>query len=625
MAASVALAGLTALAFALRVPGLDQTLYGDEYFTYGIVTANDLGGVWHAVYHTSITPPLHYFLAWLALKLGGDDTVLVRVPSLILGTAIVPLVFVLARRIGGVRAGLLAALVMAFGPFAIWYSDEARAYATMMFLVALSALALLRALDGAGRRWWVIYVLAACAALWSHYTAVFVVVAQAAWALWTHRELRRQLLIAQGATAVGYLPWLPGFLEQRRNDVGIEVIGAFAQLSVQRVFEVPLQTLAGHPFVPLRDSPGPKGVILVLLLVALVLAVGVRRPAALRALLPKLRSEPGLVLLLVLATPLGLILYDAIASSLYIPRNLSASLPAFAVLVGVLLDRLAAALPARLAAPALAALFAVLAVSAVESVVDDDLRRPPYREAAQYLDEVAGSADPVIDAPLTPATSARTRRTTLDLYFARKHPLYPSGAGSSTAWRALSAGRNVYLVAPKALVDRPYGGAPPPHQVERLKRLGGPDGRAVLRDESVLPGIFPVSILRYSGLVDGRLERTGTGEAIEWSLGSRVRVAPGVARGQVEELTPPPRPFSVSGWAIDAARESPADWVLLFSRGRLLGASAAGIPRPDIAGRHGESARLSGFRLVPAEAPRDRSAVRVFAVVGDRASELPQR
>ena len=88
-----------------RLSGIDQTLYADEDFTYYIVARNGLRGVWDAVYNTSITPPLHYGLAWLSLKLGGDGTVLVRLPSLLLGTALVPLVYAWARRLGDAPAG----------------------------------------------------------------------------------------------------------------------------------------------------------------------------------------------------------------------------------------------------------------------------------------------------------------------------------------------------------------------------------------------------------------------------------------------------------------------------------------------------------------------------------------
>jgi 4-amino-4-deoxy-L-arabinose transferase-like glycosyltransferase len=623
----VAVAGLTALAFVLRIVGIDQTLYGDEYFTHAIVTGNGLGGVWDEVFHTSITPPLHYVLAWLSVQLGGDDTILVRLPSLILGTAIVPLVFLLGRRVGDVRAGLLAALLMALSPFAIWYSDEARAYAPMMFLVALSTLALLRALDGGGRRWWVVYALSACAALWTHYTAVFVIVAQAGWALWAHRERARELLLANAAVVVGFLPWLPGFLEQRRNDVGIEIIGTFARLSFGRVFELPLVTLVGHPFLPLRDAPAERGAILGLVLVALAIAAALSARGALGRHLPSPRSERGLVAILALATPVGLLLYDAVGSSLYLPRNLGASLPALVVLVALLVAGLAAAVPARVAALATAAFVSVLAAGAVASVVDDDQRRPAYREVAHYLDDVVAPSDPVLDTPLTAATEARFRTTTLDLYLERPHRLYAAGPGAAAAWRQLRAGRTLYLVAPRDLaaretVDRLLGGAgrPPAGLVRRLERLGGPDGRAILRGQRTFEGIFPIAVFRYAGVVDGRLERRDGRETISWSLGGRVPVTPGVARGAARIVAPGSREAAVAGWAVDARGPRPADWVLLFAGDRLIAVSAGGVPRSDVARVYGPSTLLAGFARPLGDR---RSAIRAFALVGDRASELP--
>jgi 4-amino-4-deoxy-L-arabinose transferase-like glycosyltransferase len=624
-----ALGVLTAAAFVLRLVGVDQSLAGDEYFTYDVVAGHGLRGVWHAVYTTSITPPLHYVLAWMALKLGGDSTVLIRLPSLVFGTAIVPLIFVLGRRLGGFRTGLLAAMLLALGPFAIWYSDEARTYATMMFLVAFSTLALLRALDADARRlWWVLYAVSACAALWSHYTAAFVVAAEGLWALWARRDHTRALLLAQAAIVVGWLPWLPGFLEQRQNHLGVEIIDAYAPLGLRNVLEVPAQTLVGHPYLPLAEVPGATGMALAGVLLALVVAWAwtARRPA--RRGVPSLRSERGLMVVLALATPTGLLLYAVSGTSLYLPRNLSASLPALAIVVSLVAAAGLRALPRRVEAIAAVALTALLVVVAVSAVGDDD-QRPPYRAAAHYLDEHAGNADPVVESSPTAfvAKARHLRRTTLDLYFRRPHPLYPDD-GAAAAWRSARGRQDVWTVAPTQLEPENIArtlAAParqPPDLRARLAHLGGPDGRAIARSDETLDGIVPVSVRRYRGLIDGRLEGRGSGTRIAWTFGRDTVVDPAVARGAVESMSPVLGRPAISGWAIAAKGSRLVNWVLLFSGRRLLAVSAGGLPEPDVARRFGPQALLSGFALIPVAFPADRSTLRVFAVVGDRASEL---
>lgn len=625
----VGLGFVTAVAFVLRAVGMDQSLYGDEDFTYYIVTENGLGGVWRAVYDTSITPPLHYFLAWLSLQFGGDDTILVRLSSLLFGTVLVPLVFLIARTIAGTRAAFLAAILIALSPFAIWYSDEARAYATMMTLVALSSLALLKAIDGRGRAWWIVYALSACAALWTHYSAVFVVIAAGVWALWTHRERLRELMLVYAAIAVGYLPWLPGFLNQRQNDVGVEIINQFGPLRAGTVFELPLRTLVGHPISGLDEIPGAVGLVAAVLIVTLIAAAaaGPRRAVG-RAAARLLRSDRGLPVVLALATPVGLLLYAAVASSLFLPRNLAASLPALAVTVGLVLARLTELTPRALAIPAVVAIVAVLGLGTVGGLGDEQ-RRPPYREAARHLDRTAPSNDPVVQQPLALVTIQRLPPTTLGRYFERVHPLYPAGPDAAPAWRRLRAGRSVHVVTPRALLadelaERQLRGdeRAPAGLLERLLRLGGPDGRALLRARMAFPGVIPIELLRYAGQVDGRLERRGDQEVISWSLGQRVTVSPGVARGSVESIAPPGKPLTISGWAVDAARPRLVDWVLFFSRGRLFAVTAGGGRRPDIAAAQGAPALLSGFAVAPAPSPASRSTIRAFAIVGDRASEL---
>ena len=137
-------------------------------------------------------------LAWAATKL-GDPTVTVRLPSLVLGTAAIPLTYLLGVRTVGRLPALVGAAFFAISPFALWYAVEARAYSTLMFLDgARGAGAGARArhpedgLVGA-------YAISACLILYTHYMGVFVVVAMAAWSFWTQREHLRELLFAHAA------------------------------------------------------------------------------------------------------------------------------------------------------------------------------------------------------------------------------------------------------------------------------------------------------------------------------------------------------------------------------------------------------------------------------------------
>src|SRR4029079_13021536 len=130
-----------------------------------------------------ITPPLFFVFAWASSKLGSNPEWL-RLPSLLAGTASIPLLYLVGKRLLGRADAVGAAALVALSPFMIYYSTEARAYSLMIFFLIVSTLALLRALAGRGTGWWIVYALASAAAMYSHYTASFPLLAQALWALW---------------------------------------------------------------------------------------------------------------------------------------------------------------------------------------------------------------------------------------------------------------------------------------------------------------------------------------------------------------------------------------------------------------------------------------------------------
>lgn len=209
---------LTVVALVLRVLFLGDSLLDDELYMYRIVHHTSVGTMLNLIRHTEKTPPLFFLAPWVTVKL-GDPTEWMRVPSLISGTACVPLGYVLGTRTVGRKAGVVGAAFLTLAPFGIYYGHNARAYAGLAFFSALSTLCLLTAVETNRRRWWVMYGVAAAAVLYTHYTGVFVLVIQAVWACWAHRERLRALLVVNALVLVAYTPWIPSFLLQQKHSL----------------------------------------------------------------------------------------------------------------------------------------------------------------------------------------------------------------------------------------------------------------------------------------------------------------------------------------------------------------------------------------------------------------------
>jgi mannosyltransferase len=466
---------LTVVAFALRLSGMGDSIFGDEVLLLDRVHDRGLGAMLDQVHDLESTPPFHFVLAWVGTKVASDPVTGIRLPSLLLGPATVPLVYLAGRRTVGAAAGVVGAAVAALSPFAIFYGTEGRAYATLAFLVAASMVCLLRAVDGGGRGWWTAWALTCALVLYTHYTGVYVLVAEGIWALVAHPERRRAILLAGGGVVLAYLPWIPSFITQS-DDNASNRIDSFAPLSLDSFLRDWLKSVDGHPFIALRDLPGRPAEVVFCAVVGLALVV-----ALVRLLRDRDRPRDGLVLVVAvaLATPAGLLLYSLVAKSIVLPRNMSASLPAVALLVGWALTGVG-----RRATPVAVALaLGALGVGTV-AMMDDDNRRPPFEGAAAFIDARAQPGDGVIDFFYNPMSKASGRDLVVNLK--GRYRLFRAGDDDDAAWRrAEASGGRVFLVVPQV---GPLRGVP---------RRSGPGGRFPLRDHRIYPGFIPIGVFEY--------------------------------------------------------------------------------------------------------------------------------
>ena len=325
----VAAGALTLLALLLRFLAARQSLGGDELFSLEVAYRPTLGDVIDGVRGPlEITPPGFFVFAWAFAKL-GDPTYWLKATSVVAGTLTVPVIYALGARTVGRGAGLVAGLLFAISPYAVFYGSEARAYALTGLFVALSTLFLLIALERGRWPWWVAFGVAVAASMYAHYIAAFPLAVEVVWALWYHRHRWRPLLLACAGAAVAYIPWIPGLLDDRTSPYqhAISRVWPFTLNYVGTAIE---QWVAGVPTWRAAKVPGPGA--LVLLIVGVVLLAGGLWVA--RSRLP--RPSPALVLLigLALAGPVLAALWSLFEPSVFVPRSFVASLPALTLLVG---------------------------------------------------------------------------------------------------------------------------------------------------------------------------------------------------------------------------------------------------------------------------------------------------
>jgi mannosyltransferase len=313
---------------------------------------------------TEVTPPLYFVSAWMWTKVLGTGEAGLRSLSAVAGTLTVPTAAACAATLAGRRAAVIAAALVAVNPLLIWYSQEARSYALLTLLCALSWLFFLRAARDGRPRDLALCVAASALALATHYFALFLVAPELAW-LVIRAPRRWSVWAAALAVAVVGLALLPFAIARRTNGTGwIHRIALGLRLR-----QIAQQFAGGF-----SSSPAMVAAVAVVVALALgALALGAERPVQRAGAMALATTTAAVALPLVLGR-FGL--------DYLITRNVIFALVPVAVLVATGL----AALHARWLGQAATVALAALGIAGTVRVDSSSaLQRPDWRLVAHAL------------------------------------------------------------------------------------------------------------------------------------------------------------------------------------------------------------------------------------------------
>jgi uncharacterized membrane protein len=165
-----------------------------------------------------VHPPLYHLLLAGWIRIFGRGEIGLRSLSVLCGVALIPVVYRLAESWAGKQAALWAAALAAASPYLIEISRSGRMGSMLSLFSALSVLTFAGVLQGKGKRFLFGYCVVTLAALYTHYFAFLMLLAQDVFFLigiarrrWSSRLL--DWLLAQLILLVGFCPWFAIFCD----------------------------------------------------------------------------------------------------------------------------------------------------------------------------------------------------------------------------------------------------------------------------------------------------------------------------------------------------------------------------------------------------------------------------
>ncbi|EKE25171.1 MAG: hypothetical protein ACD_5C00265G0001 [uncultured bacterium] len=287
------------VAAAIRFTGLvKRDLWYDEAFT-GVAVKENFSSMIEMIIN-DVHPPLYYILLKGFASFFDYSVFGIRLFSAIFGVALVVTTYLLAKELFGKRTAIYASIIATISPLAVQYSQEARMYAMLVFLILTASLYFVKALKTKKYTYFAIWGILTGLSMLTHYMGIiFSALYFSAFVIWNFYEQKvagknikekliyfslkivpsKQLLFGYLVVFIVFLPWLKMFLHHisiKGNNLGWVVpakFGDFAEMIQMFLFGTPLGEWSSG--MPNPNELSGIGHISLQIVIAMLLAIGI--------------------------------------------------------------------------------------------------------------------------------------------------------------------------------------------------------------------------------------------------------------------------------------------------------------------------------------------------------------
>ena len=125
--------------------------------------------MWQAILSDN-SPPLFYFIEHIMLQFGNSEFILRFIPA-IAGTMTIPAFYFLGKEFHSRGVGIVAAALLAFSSYNLFFSQEARAYSVVLLIFSITLIYYFKAFRTNSLQHWILCGFFSAVMCWLHYTA----------------------------------------------------------------------------------------------------------------------------------------------------------------------------------------------------------------------------------------------------------------------------------------------------------------------------------------------------------------------------------------------------------------------------------------------------------------------